>query len=296
MRDRLALILLSLGVSHAASPAIVCSDGGVRFRYGDCKRDGGDTDFEQSAMESAQAGDDAGWNALARQLGAVATQTCDAAATTEETANGGGSAPVILQASKATLMQQFRWQRQLGECSALLCGEELARQVIGLGSGMNHTRHNFLSLLTSTCLHLPLGARQHNDFAQIRNGGGRRLAVRTVTTRPSRTNRKWGKRSIMSASPQLCPRLPTSLGRDLMLIEQDRSKRSANSALSDDIARPQGSPQLHCAVVKRQPASNCARPLVGCLARVSAVGLTPKTESNRAALYEPHEFHHPLIF
>ncbi len=83
-------------------------------------------------MQRAQAGDDARRDPLARQLGAGATQPRNATATTEESADGSGGAPVILQASKATMVQQFRWQRALGECGTFLCGEQLAGQVIGL--------------------------------------------------------------------------------------------------------------------------------------------------------------------
>ena len=110
----------------------------------DGQRDGGDADLEQTTMERAQAGDDARRDPLARQLSAGATQSRDAAATTEESTDGGGGAPVILQASKATLMQQFRRQCALGECGAFLWGEQLTGQVIGLGSGMNRARDDLL--------------------------------------------------------------------------------------------------------------------------------------------------------
>jgi hypothetical protein len=90
-------------------------------------------------MKGAQAGDDARRDTLSRQLGAGATEPRDPAAAAEETADGGGGAPVILQASKTTLVQQFRWERALGELSVFLRGEELTCKVIGVGGGMNYT-------------------------------------------------------------------------------------------------------------------------------------------------------------
>src|SRR5262249_33286271 len=95
-------------------------------------------------MKSAQARDDARKDTLANQLSADATPGCDAAATTEESTYRGGRVPLILQGCNVALVQQSGWQRPLDEAGAFLCGKELARELIGLGGGMDHTRHGFL--------------------------------------------------------------------------------------------------------------------------------------------------------
>jgi hypothetical protein len=121
----------------------------------DRQRNGGDANLEEPTRQGTQAGDDARRNVLAGHLGAGATQPRDPATTTEEPADGGGGAPVILQASTATLMQQFRREGALRECSAFLDGEEFAGRVIGLVGAMNRARQ---AVFTS------LGACEDNDL------------------------------------------------------------------------------------------------------------------------------------
>ena len=110
----------------------------------DRQRNGGDANLEEPTMQGAQAGDDARRNVLAGHLGAGATQPRDPATTTEEPADGGGGAPVILQPSKTTLMQQFRWQCALDECGAFLWGEQLAGEVVDPGCGINRAQDDHL--------------------------------------------------------------------------------------------------------------------------------------------------------
>jgi hypothetical protein len=121
----------------------------------DRQRNGGDADLEEPTMQGAQAGDNPGRDELARQLAAGATQPRDPTAATEESADGGGGTPVILQVSKPTLVQQFRREGALSECGVFLDGEELAGQVIGLGGGMDGARQ---AVFTS------LGAGEDNDL------------------------------------------------------------------------------------------------------------------------------------
>jgi len=108
------------------------------------ERDGGDANLEEPAMQSAQARDDARRDSLASQLGAGATDPCDATATTDESSHRGGGAPVVFQAPKATLVQQLGWQCLLGEGGAFLCCKEVASEVIGLGGGMNRAQDDLL--------------------------------------------------------------------------------------------------------------------------------------------------------
>jgi hypothetical protein len=150
----------------------------------DRQRDGSDADLEESAMQGAQTGDDAGRDALASQLGAGPTQPTNAAATTDESTYCGRGAPVILQSPKATLVQQFWWQRHLRERGAFFRREELARKVIGLCGGVNHTRHEvILSLHSSACLRVLLGAGEHNDLLRILRSSG--LAARALALSPT---------------------------------------------------------------------------------------------------------------
>ena len=138
-----------------------------------CKRDGHDADLEESAMHSAQAGDDARRDALASQFGADSAQPSDAAATADKSAYHRRGSPVILQSPKAALVQELRRQGHLGECGAFFRGKELAWEVIGLCGGVNHTRHEvILSLHSSACLRLPLGAGQDDDLLQVLGSSG----------------------------------------------------------------------------------------------------------------------------
>jgi hypothetical protein len=132
--------IVALGVTSMCGVDVMDRSG----RHVDGQRDGGDADLDESTMERAQAGNNARRDPLASQLSAGAAQSSNAAATADESPDGGGSAPVILQASTATQVQQFRWQRALGECGAFLWGEELAGEVIGLRSGMNRARDDRL--------------------------------------------------------------------------------------------------------------------------------------------------------
>jgi hypothetical protein len=118
MRDRVGLILLSdsLAVGTRTVRGGEVMDRSCRNVDRQCNS--GNADLEQSAMQGAQAGNDARRDPLAHQFGAGSTEPSNAAATTEESADGGGGAPVIVQASKTTLMQQFRWQWSLSERGA----------------------------------------------------------------------------------------------------------------------------------------------------------------------------------
>jgi hypothetical protein len=120
-------LLLSFRISCSVALVATTMRGAAgmnkRCRDVDGERDGSDADLEEATMQGAQAGDDAKRNALTRQLGAGATESGDATATTDESAHRRRGAPVILEASKAALVQQLRWQRVVGKCGAFLNGE-----------------------------------------------------------------------------------------------------------------------------------------------------------------------------
>jgi hypothetical protein len=182
---------------------------------------GGDADLEEASMQGTQAGDGARRDSLACQLGASATQPCNAAATTEESAHHSCGAPVILEASKTTLVEQLRWEDALGERRMLFRGEELAGEVIGLGGGMNRARDDLLLSGRSRIRHSRrrLGAGQHNDLAQVQ--GSLRLTASALALPPAHPNRERRQRTAVGARPQCQAGETPRLGGDLVLVEQD---------------------------------------------------------------------------
>ena len=82
------------------------------------------------------------------------------------------------------------------------------------------------------------------------------LAVRAPTPRPPPPVHKRRQPLVLVTFPQADAGLPPGLGRDLMLIHEQRANRPLYLPLAHTVPRPECGPHFTGAVMQREPAGN----------------------------------------